>query len=230
MNLKDARWLIEDQHVEKAASLIDENGFEWLYERTGRIAPQHRYVVVNGRRYPTKAFGFLAAQLAGNTQTTQNDMTVNEAYAPLKRLGYIDVSGTSEALSENQRKLRAETYYLQLARPDQAKFRSAICLAYGGRCAVSGVGVLSALEAAHIEPFRGGGIDEISNGLLLRADFHRLFDYGQLAFQPKGDVVIARFSTACGDDYREFNGAVLRLPTEGPKGSAFAGRWAAFES
>lgn len=231
MNLKDARWLVTDRHVAEAVSLIakqGEQGLEWLYGRTGRREPRHRYVVVDGRRYPTKAFGFLVAQLAGDILTTENELNVNEAYAPLKKLGYVEVSGPDDSLDEGQKAVRAESYYLQLARPAQAKFRSAVCAAYGGKCAVSGIGVLSALEAAHVEPFRSGGVDHISNGVLLRADLHRLFDFGQLAFEPVGGRLIARFSAVCGDDYRELAGIALAIPPEGPQASSFAERWKNF--
>lgn len=34
------------------------------------------------------------------------------------------------------------------------------------------------LEAAHIVPFANEGPHEVSNGLLMRADFHKLFDIG----------------------------------------------------
>jgi len=91
MNLRDARQLIDDAHVKEAARLIDANGINWLFERTGREAPRFRYIVIDGIRYPSKAFGFLAAQLAGNMDRLTNDMTVNEAVAPLKRLGYVEV-------------------------------------------------------------------------------------------------------------------------------------------
>lgn len=231
MNLRDARWLVTDRHVAEAASRVEkqgENGLEWLYERTGRREPQHRYVVVAGRRYPTKAFGFLVAQLAGNVLTKENELNVNEAYAPLKKLGYFEVVGPDNKLSAGQKAARTESYYLQLARPAQAKFRNAVCEAFGGKCALSGTGVLTALEAAHVEPFRSGGVDHISNGLLLRADLHRLFDFGLLAFEPVGKRLIARFSLVCGDDYRELAGTTLVVPPEGPQAAAFAKTWKDF--
>lgn len=231
MNLKEARFLVQERHVAEAASLVEakgEGGLQWLYDQTGRRQPQHRYVVVGGRRYPTKAFGFLVAQLAGNIQSKENELNVNEAYAPLKKLGYIEVSGPENRLDEGQRAARAESYYLQLARPAQAKFRIAVCAAYAGKCALSGTGVLSALEAAHVEPFRSGGVDHISNGVLLRADLHRLFDFGHLAFELVGSRLIARFSQSCGDDYRDLAGGTLVVPLDGPEPSAFARTWSDF--
>jgi putative restriction endonuclease len=50
--------------------------------------------------------------------------------------------------------------------------------AYERRCAVTGERTLPVLEAAHIKPYADSGPHLISNGLLLRSDFHILFDDG----------------------------------------------------
>ena len=52
--------------------------------------------------------------------------------------------------------------------------------AYGRRCAVTGERTLPALEAAHIRPYAEEGPHLVANGLLLRADLHKLFDDGYL--------------------------------------------------
>jgi len=44
---------------------------------------------------------------------------------------------------------------------------------------------LPALEAAHIRPFAKEGPHEVRNGLLLRADLHRLFEQGYLTVTPE---------------------------------------------
>ena len=51
-------------------------------------------------------------------------------------------------------------------------------LLYKRRCAMTGESTLVVLEAAHIVPYSGVGTHDISNGILLRSDFHRLFDKG----------------------------------------------------
>ena len=45
------------------------------------------------------------------------------------------------------------------------------------------------LEAAHIMPYRGTAYDHPENGLLLRADIHRLFDRLLISVNPKTLVV-----------------------------------------
>lgn len=70
----------------------------------------------------------------------------------------------------------------RLIRPrlGQGTFRVAVTDAYGRACAITGEHSLPALEAAHIRPYKHDGPHEVSNGLLLRADLHRLFDQGYL--------------------------------------------------
>ena len=71
----------------------------------------------------------------------------------------------------------------QLIRPrlGQGAFRLAVTEAYARSCAATGEHSLPVLDAAHIQPYADGGAHEITNGLLLRADLHRLYDAGQVA-------------------------------------------------
>lgn len=74
----------------------------------------------------------------------------------------------------------------------QGTFRVAVTEAYERGCAVTGEHSLPALEAAHILPYRLGGPHEIRNGILLRADLHRLFDKGYVAVTPKMRFEVSR--------------------------------------
>ena len=75
-------------------------------------------------------------------------------------------------------------------RRGQPEFRSALLEAYGGRCAISGCDAEAALEACHIRPYMGPHTNALSNGLLLRADLHTLFDLGLLAVETTSMRVI----------------------------------------
>jgi putative restriction endonuclease len=66
----------------------------------------------------------------------------------------------------------------------QSSFRVLVTDAYQRRCAITGESTLVALEAAHIIPYSGEGDHDVRNGLLLRADFHRLFDVGLVGVTP----------------------------------------------
>ena len=48
------------------------------------------------------------------------------------------------------------------------------------------------LEAAHIKPYAMNGPNNIHNGLLLRADLHKLFDLGFVTVTPNLDVVVSK--------------------------------------
>ncbi|MFN3458045.1 MAG: HNH endonuclease [Novosphingobium sp.] len=63
-------------------------------------------------------------------------------------------------------------------RQGQAAFRRRLLQAYGGKCAITGCEIEDILEAAHISPYKGTQTDDVTNGLLLRADIHTLFDRG----------------------------------------------------
>jgi len=66
-------------------------------------------------------------------------------------------------------------------RDGQGEFRERLIDAYNGRCAVTRCNVEQVLEAAHILPFSEAGMNNLKNGLLLRADIHMLFDLGLIA-------------------------------------------------
>ena len=60
----------------------------------------------------------------------------------------------------------------------QPAFRNALMDAYERRCAITGCTIDAVLEAAHISPYRGIKTNHVTNGLLLRADIHTMFDCG----------------------------------------------------
>ena len=92
----------------------------------------------------------------------------------------------------------------------QSSFRVLVTDAYQRRCAITGESTLMALEAAHIVPYSGEGGHDVRNGLLLRADFHRLFDVGLVSVTPDLRV---RVSQRIKEEW--FNGKVYyRLDNE----------------
>ncbi|MGC2049807.1 MAG: HNH endonuclease [Gallionella sp.] len=75
--------------------------------------------------------------------------------------------------------------YLTRARLGQGTFRVLVTEAYQRRCAITGEHTLPVLEAAHIKPFSKQGPNSTQNGLLLRSDFHKLFDLGLVTVTPE---------------------------------------------
>ena len=73
----------------------------------------------------------------------------------------------------------------------QGAFRVIVTDAYQRRCAITGERTLPVLEAAHILPFAEYGPNEVTNGLLLRSDFHKLFDVGLVTVTPDLHIEIS---------------------------------------
>lgn len=103
---------------------------------------------------------------------------------------------TAEAPETNSR--RYGNACLIQPRLGQATFRITVLDAYGRACAVTKEHSLPALEAAHIRSFAREGPHEVRNGLLLRADLHRLFDTGYVTVTPDLKLEV---STRLRDDY-----------------------------
>ncbi|HTB52002.1 MAG TPA: HNH endonuclease [Ferruginibacter sp.] len=66
----------------------------------------------------------------------------------------------------------------------QNKFRKNLLKLYEGKCSVSGVDIEYVLQASHISEHSKSGNNENSNGILLRADLHILFDRSLLLIHP----------------------------------------------
>ena len=74
----------------------------------------------------------------------------------------------------------------------QGTFRIMVTDAYHRACAITEEHSLPALEAAHIKPFNESGPHAVNNGLLLRSDFHRLFDRGYITVTPEYRIEVSR--------------------------------------
>lgn len=74
----------------------------------------------------------------------------------------------------------------------QGAFRVLVTDVYQRACAITEEHSLPALEAAHIKPFNESGPHAVNNGLLLRSDFHRLFDRGYITITPEYKIEVSR--------------------------------------
>ncbi|MHC2086454.1 HNH endonuclease [Methylobacterium sp. CM6244] len=94
------------------------------------------------------------------------------------------------------------------ARQGAPAFRSALIRAYQGRCAATGCNAHEALEAAHIQAYSHDGSNATSNGLLLRADIHTLFDLGLLGVDEDRKWIVS--ASLRGSEYERLQGKSLR--------------------
>ena len=107
-------------------------------------------------------------------------------------------------------------------RDGQGTFRSRLLEAYGSRCALTGERVVPVLEAAHIQDYLGPASNHIQNGLLLRADLHKLYDARYVTITRDYEFRVSeRVDAEYGngkDYYRlEREGAKLRKPLDPAK-------------
>ena len=103
-----------------------------------------------------------------------------------------------------------------LPRLGQGSFRIATLQAYERACAVTDEHSLPVLEAAHIWPYRAGGLHEVPNGILMRADLHRLFDRGYVTVTPDLRLRVSgrlKRDFHNGRSYYPLDGRPLRVPT-----------------
>ncbi|MDM7995985.1 MAG: HNH endonuclease [Acidobacteriota bacterium] len=110
---------------------------------------------------------------------------------------------------------RHGTALLVTPRLGQGTLCIAVTESYGNGCAITGEHSLSALEAGHMKPFASGGPHEVSNGLLLRADLHRLFEQGYLTVTPQLILEVSnrlREDYANGRSYYPLHGQLMRRP------------------
>jgi predicted restriction endonuclease len=108
---------------------------------------------------------------------------------------------------------RRRTLTSIVMRQGQPGFRSQLLTAYEGRCAITNCDALDMLEAAHIMPYSGLTSSVVSNGLLLRADIHTLFDRG-LVFIDTADMSVQLAPSLRATVYAELVGKRIRLPRD----------------
>jgi predicted restriction endonuclease len=118
-----------------------------------------------------------------------------------------------------------------IVRRGQVEFRREVLQAYGGKCAVTGCTEIQVLDAAHVRSFSHRGRYSVQNGILLRADWHTLFDLGKWAIHPKTHRI--RLSADLSDPaYTKFEGRRLNLPIDpkcAPSGLELDRRYRAFQ-
>jgi hypothetical protein len=92
-------------------------------------------------------------------------------------------------------------------RRGQPKFRKALLAKYESTCQITGSRVEYILEAAHIYPHEKETNYQTSNGFLLRADIHTLFDLHLISIDEETRVMVD--ASLLGTEYELYNGKIL---------------------
>ena len=117
-------------------------------------------------------------------------------------------------------------------RRGQAEFRATLLRAYGNRCAITRCDAVEALEAAHIQPYRGPASNVVSNGLPLRSDIHTLYDLDLIAIHPDTRKVTLS-PRLYGTQYASLAGVKLldpRQDSQRPNHRVLQSRWDDFHA
>lgn len=122
------------------------------------------------------------------TSTICLDTTKKEGVAKWVDDNDSTMDGTSpfKIVSREGRK-RTQYKSAKQAERNQEMFKRAL-LSLDRRCVISGEEQVEVLEAAHIIPSCEDGPEFISNGIILRADLHKLFDKNLFHISPDGAV------------------------------------------
>ena len=109
-----------------------------------------------------------------------------------------------EPYDANSEYERSFTIQAIKARRGQQTFRKKLLDQFNSTCVITGCKIIDILEAAHINPYRGEKDHHITNGLLLRADIHTLFDLDLICINPKNfNVEIS--DKLIGSEYEQYN-------------------------
>jgi putative restriction endonuclease len=96
-------------------------------------------------------------------------------------------------------------------RTGQPGFRQDLIDRYGLVCAVTGEGPAAALQAAHLRAFSKYKRHIATEGLLLRADIHGLFDTAQMTIDPRERTVLVHPDLMRFPDYARLAGQQLAI-------------------
>ena len=125
----------------------------------------------------------------------------------------------SKVFIRNGVEQRIERYaeYMTKHRLGQGAFRVVVTDAYQRRCAITGEKTLPVLEAAHIKPYAEEGPHSVNNGLLLKSDFHTLFDGGYITIDTDFRIDVSKRlheDYGNGKDYYKYHGEKLLILPE----------------
>ncbi|MBS4104248.1 HNH endonuclease [Tsukamurella paurometabola] len=154
----------------------------------------------------------------GESKSFQSPMKIENAHGVqgLRRYFFedgIDLSipgGASGApISESDEEAR-RTVLRAIRRSGQQRFANNVRTKFGDVCVISGCAVHETLEAAHIVEYRTRAINSDWNGILLRADLHRLFDAGLLGIDEHDRIVLD--ISLRDTNYRKYHRRKLVIP------------------
>ena len=170
----------------------------WFNENDWIPVPEWSNSIVSGKRF--------------FTDTDVGAKLYQDVLERIPRSVQIEATGQSIFTESETASRYAE--YTTRHRLGQGAFRVLVTDAYQRRCAITGEKTLPVLEAAHIRPYGQEGPHSVRNGILLKSDFHTLFDDGYLTVTSDLKVEVSQRlhnDYGNGRDYYKFHGQPLLI-------------------
>lgn len=222
---RGGEWLIRDQFSHRHPAWSSTAGFRATYDENNPP-----YIIVlrqGGKFYARFAYFNRLSQLGPNVvpnELLSHPKGITTAPATLLSAFHIPAQTMVETFAEqdveeldepfnpaNISDGRQRVFAAIVRRQGQQAFRDKLLAAYDNQCAVTRSRTEWVLEAAHITPYRGIKTNALSNGLLLRADIHTLFDLALISIEPR-KIRIRVSSLLAGSHYEEFDGKEPTFP------------------
>ena len=108
----------------------------------------------------------------------------------IKEIEIVESIKTDKTISETERTA------LVKSRVGQGIFKQSLIKKYNGKCIVTGIDLSKLLIGSHIKPWVNSNNEQrlsSENGLLLSANFDKLFDSGLITFKNDGTLVSSSF-------------------------------------
>jgi hypothetical protein len=197
---------------------IDVGNYKHAVRHKGRLYPPKWILAtaakvpvrpINGGPYTNKRLKRMGFDIIGRPFVIDRhsygplQVTLNRKASELLAQGEFDPTNLEDARN------RVATSIVR--RQGQGKFREAVLNAYSSRCAITDCDAEAALEAAHIMPYRGEWTDHVTNGILLRADIHTLFDQGLITVDVETMTLLIAQGLV-GTSYQSLQGKSVRMP------------------
>lgn len=182
-------------------------------------------ILVNNKNTGKPGDGFIAWDIENSGDGEKKVYEYNWK-SLINPFGYAKSGMTSEDLVKeliNNPESSAEIYArIKVRGTSQILFRTALLRVYNHSCCICGLTFDNALEASHIIPYSKSDSKqrlEISNGILLCANHHKMFDCGQITINQ--DYTINYLNEKKGDYSTydrlmtiDLNGKMISLPVD----------------
>jgi len=220
---------------EPIEELVEVTQYEAYYSQSF-ILPNKKVTVDQLRHYHDKGYN-RNMSMQSLSSSFLEDYFVKEHKGLLEEFSHLDAEDAdtnflSEIFSDdyvpNDVDERSKIYKAIIQRRGQKEFREAVRELYGDKCVITGCEILDVLEAAHINSYKGEKDNHATNGLLLRADIHTLFDLDLIGIEPN-NLKIHLSKLVNKNGYEKLENTSLQIAnSKGPNKIALKIRWEKF--